>query len=188
MKRQTIITIIEIIIFGITVAGSTYAFYTASISTKKNMLSASGSELTVNYTGQSSIDGPINVTNSRIEGQSATVNISLGENSVPAKASLFLNIQKIEKVAVEGFIWEVYGYLDGNSTPVYTDSGNFKDKSANSPNNVIEIVKDYQLSKTNTTFTIYLWIDGKKTGNEVVGGSFTGYISARSENYQANLQ
>ena len=107
MKRQTIITIISIIIFGITVAGSTYAFYTASISTKKNMLSASGSELTVNYTGQSSIDGPINVTNSRIEGQSATVNISLGENSVPAKASLFLNIQKIEKVAVEGFIWEV---------------------------------------------------------------------------------
>lgn len=188
MKRQTIITIIAIIIFGITVAGSTYAFYTASISTRNNAINATGSELTVNYTGETEVEFPVNITSTKVEEQSATVNISIGENSVPAKASLFLNIQEIEKIAVEGFVWEVYGYLEGATTPVYTNSGNFAGKSSTSPNNIIEIVKDYQLSKTNTRFTLYLWINGAKTGNEVVGGSFTGYISARSENYQATLQ
>ena len=185
MNKQLIYAICTILLLTITVAGSTSAFYSASAG-NNTTLKTNGTKLEVLYTGGDTIDGSLNAGTNKESGLNTTVNIRVSENSVEALADLYINIEKItSNIATEGFIWEVYGY--SNSNQVYYNSGNFKNKNATT-DNIINIVNDYKITKTNTTFTVYFWVDGNKTGNEILGGEFKGYISASTESFTGELE
>ena len=79
--------------------------------------------------------------------------------------------------------WEVSGIQKGNE--VYTNSGTFS--GYNATNNKIPLVEDYRLTEDQTDFTIYVWIDGNITGNEILGATFTGFISANTEQFTGEL-
>ena len=80
--------------------------------------------------------------------------------------------------------WEVSGVRGGKE--VYTNNGTFEGYN-DTNNNAIPIVEDYRLTEEQTDFTVYVWIDGEHTGNEILGAAFSGYISAKTENFTGQL-
>lgn len=191
MKNKNIILYVVIIILVtiVTVSG-TYAFFSSTANSSEMNLESSKFE--VIYTGGTAITGNLELVKSKEEGLSTEVNIKISDESVEGKANLYINIENItENIAVEAFNWEVYKTVNGNES--FVNSGTFIDcekdgvKKQCESGDKMYIVKDYLLTTTNTTFTVYLWLDGYKVGNEVIGSSFNGYIGAESENITANL-
>lgn len=184
MKKQLLYSIFTVLLLAIVIAGSTYAFFSASITSSENV-DIDTSKFEVIYTGGTTIDGELKIGSKKEDGYNTTVNIKLAKDSVQTKANLYIDIEEITpNIAVSGFIWEVYGYK--NNTPVYSNSGNFNGYNS-TDNKIVNIVENYTLSEDNTSFTVYLWLDGNKTDNNVVGGSFKGHIGAKTENFTATF-
>ena len=74
-------------------------------------------------------------------------------------------------------IWEVEGV--NNGSVVYTNSGNFSTATKDTP---IKIVNAYNLLTTDTTFTIYIWLQGSKLTTAIDNKTFSAKISADSVN------
>ena len=184
MKKKLLYSIAITLLLIITVSGGTYAFFLSEAVTDSKV-SANTSKIQIIYQDQGveNINGPINVVSKKEEGKNTTVNIRVAKGSPSVKADLYLKIEEITtNIAIEGFIWEVYGYK--NNQLVYEQTGNFQGKKNN---DIITIVKDYQLSEDNTSFVVYFWLDGNQTNNNVLNSSFRGYIGAKSEDITAKF-
>lgn len=185
MKKYMIYSIAAILLLTLVVASSTYAFFVTSAQTSNNSISSKTTTLDIIYDSGESIDNNINIVSRKEEGYNTTVNIRTAPNSANAKTNLYIYIEELtENIAIEGFVWEVYGYK--NNTQVYSNQGNFEGYN-DTDNKIVPIVTNYMLSEDNTSFTVYFWLDGSKTDNSVVGGSFKGYIGASSEEFSATL-
>ena len=194
MKR-TIKYVIIILLITIVTAGSTYAYLVAVTNSDINGLTSDGAELNVVYTGGTALEGAIGPGIDKSSGLSTTVNIGLTADSVVAKANLYININLItSSLASEGFIWEVYKTVNGVET--FVGDGTFVECRSNtgtdtkkcSNGDKLYIINDYVLSTTSTAFTIYTWIDGNKTGSDILGATFKGTISAESEKFTGHLE
>lgn len=190
-KMLTYISIIFLL--TIIVAGSTYAYLIATTNSSINAVSSEGAKIDVVYTGGTTIEGLISMSEDKTGGLNTTVNIAITEKSVIVKSNLFININQItSSLATEGFIWEVYKTVNGVTS--FIDSGTFLDcKSGNTTKKCaagdkLYIVNDNILSTTNTSFTIYVWLDGNKVGNEVMGAKFSGTIAAETEKFTGKLE
>ena len=194
MKKITIYIIIILVITIITV-GSTYAYLASKTNSYDNGLLGEGAELNVVYTGGTALEGAISPGINKDSGLNTTVNIGITEDSVVAKANLYINVNTISSpLATEGFIWEVYKIINGEET--FVDSGTFIECRTTTGNDTkkcatgdkLYIVNDYILSTTTTSFTVYVWIDGNKTGSDVLGSSFRGTIEAETEKFTGQLE
>ena len=179
MKKYMLYSIIAVLFLILIVAGSTYSFLSTSFDTQNNSIYSNTKGLNIIYNNGSHINNSIGVVSRKEEGYNTTVKIKIAPNSVAAKTNLYIYIENItSNIAIDGFIWEVYGYKNGSQ--VYTNSGTFAGYN-DTTNNKIPIVNNYLLSEDETSFTVYFWLDGSQTNNEVLGGSFSGYIGANSE-------
>lgn len=194
MKKIIIYSTI-ILLITIVTAGATYAFLSSSTNSSVNQLSEKGAKLNVVYTGGTSLEGAISPGIDKNSGLSTTVNIGLTEDSVVAKANLYINVNSISSaLATPGFIWEVYKTVNGEKK--FYNSGTFvqcrtnagEDNKKCTTNDKLYIVNDYVLSTTTTSFTVYAWVDGNKTGSEVLGTSFKGTIAAETEKFTGHLE
>ena len=194
MKKITIYIII-ILVITITTVGSTYAYLISRTSSSANFLLGEGAELNVVYTGGTALEGEISPGNNKTSGLSTTVNIGITADSVIAKANLYINVNTISSsLATEGFIWEVYKTVNGEET--FVDSGSFvecrtttgEDTKKCATKDKLYIVNNYILSTTPTSFTVYVWIDGNKTGSDILGASFKGTIAAETEKFTGHLE
>lgn len=180
MKKQILYSIISTLLLTIAVIGSTYAYFSASTNSNKN-IEGTSKTFDVIYTGGTTISGPLSLGIKKEDGLSTTVNIKMAAGSALATATLYIDIEKItSNLAIDGFIWEVVGTK--NNTQVYYKKGNFSGTN-DTTNNIVNIVENYKLSEENTSFTVYLWIDGNQTDNSVVNAEFKGYIGAKTENF-----
>jgi len=193
--KKIITYIIIILVITIITAGSTYAYLVSKTNSSGNGLLGEGAELNVIYTGGTALEGGISPGNDKSSGLNTTVNIGITENSVVAKANLYINVNTISlPLATEGFIWEVYKKINGEET--FVDSGTFtecrttigEDTKKCQAGDKLYIVNDYILSTTTTSFTVYVWIDGNKTSSDVLGSSFRGVIEAETENFTGHLE
>lgn len=193
MKKIITYSIIILLITIIT-AGATYAYLSSTTNSNKNKLIGEGAELNVVYTGGVNLEGAISPGMDKSSGLNTTVNIGITDDSVVAKANLYINVNSISSpLASSGFIWEVYGTSNGEQT--FYDSGTFiecrattgTDNKKCTTNDKLYIVNDYVLSTTPTSFTVYTWIDGNKTGSDVIGASFKGTIAAETEKFTGHL-
>ena len=184
MKKQLIYTICAVLLLAIAVVGSTYAFFTSTAGENSDVDTES-KEFEVIYTGGAQIEGPIGLSTNRAGGVNTTVHIKVGQNSVEALSYLYLNITEMTaNLSSTNVKWEISGVK--NNQEVYTDSGTFNGYN-DTNNNVITLVHDYKLTADQTDFTLYIWIDGENTGNEILGATFSGYISASTERFTAVL-
>lgn len=184
MKRQLIYTICAFLLLAIAVVGSTYAFFTATTGENSNV-TAEASKFEVIYSGGTEINGPIDLSTDRTGGVNTTVHIKVGQGSAHALAYLYFNIEQMtDNLSVSNVKWEVSGLKGGKE--VYTNSGTFLGYNDTS-NNKIPIVENYRLTEEQTDFTLYIWIDGPNTGNEILGASLSGYISANTERFTGQL-
>lgn len=193
MKKVTTYIIIVLLITIIT-AGGTYAYLSSATNSQVNGLTGEGARLNVVYTGGIALEGEISPGLDKNSGLNTTVNIGLTADSVIAKANLYINVKSISSsLATSGFIWEVYKTVNGETT--FFDSGTFiecrattgTDNKKCSTNDKLYIVNDYILSTTTTSFTVYAWVDGNKTGSEVLGATFKGTIGAETEKFTGHL-
>lgn len=185
MKKQFIYTISAILLLTIAVVGSTYAFFSATATSNNNSVSANAQKFEVIYTGGTEINGPIDLSIDRTGGVNTTVHIKVGQGSSQALAYLFLNIEEMtDNLSVSNVKWEVSGVKNGKE--VYVNNGTFAGYN-DTNNNTIPIVEDYRLTEDQTDFTVYIWIDGNSTGNEILGAMLSSYISAQTEQYTGQL-
>ena len=149
MNKTNTYTIIAILLLMITITGSTYAYFSA-FADSGNDLNSNSTKLEVIYNGETEINDndSIHIVATKEEGISKVINIAVSEESVEALATIYLNIEEItENLRINGFVWEVYGVQNGKE--VYSKQGNFYGYN-DTTNNVVEIVKDYKITKDNT--------------------------------------
>lgn len=191
MKKIGLYIIITLLLIVATITG-TYAYMIATINSSNNAVNTSGTNLKVVYSGGAAIEGILNLSNDKTGGLNTTVNIKIAEDSVVAKAHLYIDIEKItSSIATNALNWEVYKTVNGVES--FVNSGTFADCLTGTTarkcvaGDKLYIVNDYQLSTEDTAFTIYVWLDGNKVGNEVVGATFKGIVAAESENFTGDL-
>lgn len=182
MKKQLIYSIIAVFLIMIIIIGSTYAFFTSTAKANNNA-AANSKNFEVIYTGGGkNLSGSLDPCTKKEDGINTTVNIKMAQNSALAKATLYINIEKItSNLAVEGFIWEVYG-TNESGEEVYYKKGNFAGIN-DTDKNTINIVEDYKLSYENTSFTVYLWVDANKVNESILNSEFKGSLGAKTENF-----
>lgn len=175
MKKTILYTVIIMLLVVVT-AGGTYAYIFATISSN-NVVATNSSKLEVIYTGGTEISGVLNLVATKEEGKKTTVMIKISEDSVDAKADLYIQVNKIgEDISSEALNWECYRTY--NDVETHVASGTF-DGIENGDK--IYIDTNYRLTTTETYYTVYIWLDGNKIGNEALGESIEGYIGAEAE-------
>ena len=175
LKKVFIYIVVIFLIIIITVS-STYAYFVATISSRNNSLVSNSSKLDILYTGDADISGVLNLVNSKEEGKNATVKIKLSNDSVDAKSDIYIKVNEIGRnIASDALNWELYRTFKGVVSLV--DKGTFKGVSSGDK---IYIDRDYRLSTDETAYTVYIWLDGNKIGNEAIGESLVGFIGAEA--------
>lgn len=190
MKKIVIYTLIILLIIAITV-GATYAFFSAQTNTDD--MDSGTTEIEIIYNGGKKIEGNMDLVTSKEGGYNTTVNIRETEESVHATANLFINVDQItSSIATEGLIWEVYKTFNGTTS--FVNSGTFVEcgalgatKSKCKAGDKLYMVTDYELSTESTAFTIYIWLNGDKVGNEVLGATFSGTIATETNKITGDL-
>lgn len=177
MKKLLIYVSIILLIVFITVGG-TYAYFVSTISSgNKNALVTNSSKLEVLYTGDTAITGVLNLVSSKEQGKKATVKIQLSDVSVDAKADIYIQVNEIgEDIASDALNWELYRTF--NNVESFVDRGTFDGVT---DGDKIYVDRDYRLSTNLTSYTVYIWLDGNKIGNEAIGESLEGFIGAEAE-------
>lgn len=172
--KKTFIYIIAILLLVVITVSGTYAYYVSITSSNNNAVTTDSSELKIIYTGDNAITGDLNLVNSKEEGHKATVKIALSNDSVDGKADMYIKVDSIgQDLASNAFIWETYRTYNG--TEIFVSSGTFEGASSGDK---IYIDTNYILSTQETSYTVYIWLNGNRIGNEVLGESFEGYIGA----------
>lgn len=181
MTKKYILTISSILLLIIlTIIGATYAYYSIVVSGNNNV-QGNSKKYEILYSGGTHITGDMQAVAKMEDGKKTTVQIGLASGSAKANATLYIDIVNIsDNLAIAGFNWAVYR-IEG-SNEIYVNSNNFLGKKTG---NEIPIVVDYPLTDTEnetlTQFKIYFWIDGNNSDNNIEGGTFEGYIGARTD-------
>lgn len=181
MTKRRVLTISGILLLiAASIVGATFAYYSIIISGNNNV-QANSKKYEIIYHGGTHISGDLQAVATKEDGKITTVEIGLASGSATANVTLYIEIENItSNLAIAGFNWEVYR-INGASE-VYVNSGNFLGKATG---NEIPIVTNYPLtddqSGTLTQFKVYFWIDGNNTDNTIEGGTFEGYIAARTD-------
>ena len=178
-------SVFAILLLGVLVAGSTYAFFRTTLGSDNNIV-ANTSIMNIIYTKGEPISGNMQLASDRTGGYSTQITIKTSSDSVQPTMDLFLHIDDISSaIAVSGFKWEVCTARSGDTTAC--SQGTFADYNDTDHNTVL-LINDYQLNTNTTTFTVYLWLDGDLLNAATVSGStFEGYIGANSEEFTARF-
>lgn len=173
MKKILTYALILTVVALVTISG-TYALFTASTSTELN--NAGAHQVQVRYTGDTQIEGFIELVKTKEEGFRRVIRIGKGEDSVPVTASIYMYLTEItEGFTSKALKWEIYKISDGEE--IYINDGTFENAESG---NKIYLNQDFELSNELTEYVIYIWLNGYEAGNEVIGASLLGYIGAES--------
>jgi len=175
MKKIILYILVILLVVIITVTG-TYAYFISTINSGSSLTGGS-SKLEILYTGDTAITGVLNLVSSKEEGKKATVKIQLSNESVDAKADIYIQVNKIgTDIASDALNWELYRTYQGKES--FVSKGTFNGISSGDK---IYVDRDYRLSTDETSYTVYIWLDGNKIGNEALGESLEGYIGAEAQ-------
>lgn len=178
---NTSITILIVITICLVTFSITYAWFVSS-QLSNDVNSATSGKLEVIYDKGQDVNGTLRPSSSKENGLTASVKIRKTSTSVDGLGTVTLNVTNIDSaLSVSGLKWELY--KDSESSPIA--NGDFKGVSSNSKINLIE---DYLLTTTDTTFTLYIWLNGSEVDNSVMNKSFSAYISATARSKPVNLE
>ena len=194
MKRM-LLSILSVMMLAIVTVSATYAYYQSSVNGTANSVGSASDEFDVIYTGGNQLSGQLQITNSRSEDFKTTVSIKMAPNSALAKANIYIKISEISSVlASDKLVWEVVGEHDGEEITLTPNSGDFTTCTHSdgttgtcTSGDKLYIVTDYDLDYDDTDFTIYIWINGTKVTNDVIGARFSASVGAETLNLSGSL-
>lgn len=165
------VAIVSVLTIMLITFGATFAWYTSTRESTNEDLIKSG-KLDIVYDKGEDVEGELIPSSSKDVGIKTSVTIRKTETSVNGLATMSLVIDTLPlELRSDALNWEVY--RNGETSPYKT--GNFANVDEG---DTINIVEDYELTTSDTVFTLYIWLDGTKAGNEVMGKSFEGHLTA----------
>ena len=174
--KKNFIYIGVIFLIAVIIASATFAYLFAATNSSKNAMFTNSSKLGIVYTGDADIIGLLNLVSSKEEGVNATVKIKLSSDSVDAKTNVYIKVNEIgPDIASDALNWELYRTYMGVES--FVANGTFEGVSNGDK---IYVDRDYILSTNETAYTVYIWLDGNKIGNEALGEKIVGYIGAEA--------
>lgn len=165
-KKKLYGTIVGVIAFIALVAGLTYAWFTWA--SGNTTISGQSGCFTIEYTNGTAISGNLTPSADYTGGKNtdATLNIaSTCTTEGDATISLTTNASSTIDLTENAVKYAVYQGTTEISSGVVTGGTQV-------------IASNIQLTKTATTYTVYIWVDGEIADNDYVGTSYSGYISA----------
>jgi len=188
--------LIGVILFGILMAGATFAFMTSEARENVNFASANRFKVDVDTTG--AIEGPITFAVNKESGLSSRVKIRMNSESVLSKANLYFQITNISNNKLsdgsywnKALRWELYGK---NESGVWgqLDNGTFMECSTTGQKRCVNGDKLYMLTNLQLTyefqeFDVYVWLDGNVADNGVRDAYIKATVSAETEEFSADL-
>jgi len=173
---SVVVAIISLLVFGVT-----YAWFLNSQESSDVSNAASGGKLEVVYNNGQDIGGVLKPYKDNSQALMTTATIKKSTGSVDALATITLNVESISSgLSISAFKWEVY--KNSETSPIKT--GTFNGVSSGAK---IDMVEDYLLTTSDTTFTIKLWLNGNETTNSVSNQTFSAYIDASAVNAPASI-
>lgn len=196
MNKKMLGFTIGVILFGIVMAGATFAYLVSEVNLIGRLATANKFKVDVETTGD--IDGPITLGVSKEEGLSSRVKIKMNSASVLSKASIYFQITDMSTNALnsggywnKALIWEIYGN-DSNGVWGLLDTGNFMECSTTGNKRCVNgdklyMIKDLQLTYQFQEFDVYVWLDGNIADNGVKNAYIKATVSAETEEFSASL-
>lgn len=171
-KNKVLILVIGIVMLGLLCVGGTYAFLSFTATVTNASYNGTTTCFLVDYSAGQAITGTMFQSSTPKGGLSGSVTMNIKSScSVTGKGTITLNVGSGTSSILlsEGAL--KYAVYDSSSTNVLssgtiTSTGN-KD-----------LYTGFTLSKTATTYNIYIWLDGNIADNDYVDILFSGYIHA----------
>ena len=171
--RNIIISISVVLLLIIIVSASTYAYFAGT--TDEHNVGTDSGELDVVYNISENITGvSLSPVNGREDGIESVAVAKLNTGSVPGLFNLYITPTTIDGLAISALIWEV-DIVDKDGNIIDTFSGNFEDATVNT---AIKVVDGYELTYDDTTFNIYIWLNGNLLDESISNKKFTAKITA----------
>lgn len=167
-----VLGVILLIVFGVGIG--TFAYFIVN-SNVDNSINGSTSNIDIEYTTSGDVSGVLIPTTNKEKGIITTVTARLKDDSIDTKFNMYITPTVIGDLATNALKWEVIGSIDNEV--VYTNNGNFENAVEN---NKIIIVDEYDITKLNTNFKVYIWLDGTLINQVPTNNSFAAVISADS--------
>lgn len=198
MSKKMLGFMIGVILFGIVMAGATFAFLSADVNLIGGLATANKFQVIYDETKVREIDGPITLGVSKEEGLLGQVGVSMASTSVLSKANLYFDVTNMSTNTLESggywnqaLIWELYA-RDANNNLELLDTGNFMECSPTGNKRCVNgdklyLLKNFQLTYDFQYFDVYVWLDGNIADNGVKGAYFKGTISIETEEFSASL-
>lgn len=179
-KINNIISFIIVVTICLVTFSITYAWFTSVKETDIINPNSSGN-IDIVYDKGQDIVGSLVPSSNKDKGLSTSVRMKQTENSVDSLATVSLKINTIDpELAISGLKWEIY--MNENVSPLAT--GDFSGKVSEE---TINLVEDYNLTTTETTFKVYIWLNGNEIDNSVINKKFDAYIYATAKNKPAKV-
>ncbi|MBR7042115.1 MAG: hypothetical protein IKI04_01295, partial [Bacilli bacterium] len=172
-KKQSIIIIAIVLLVGLIITGSSYAFWMWSSNTSKNVIFNTSSDLKkyiVYDEGNSKFTGNFEATNSYNQGMHST--ISIYKKAEAANTDLFATIHmNINEIGTnmrqsQALKWIVTSGTSANIGSVLA-SGNFV--GVNNGDN-LDLVTNLEVTTTETFYTIWIWLDASLNPSNLLTG------------------
>lgn len=180
MKKTNLILYIIIVIAlcGITVY-ATYSFFSTSHNQSTGGTNARSGTFNITYDkGTDVIGGSLSPSTSKENGLSISVSIIKNANSIDSKYKILLSFSQLdEQLASSALKWELYQNGGVNSI----SNGNFIGATTSEP---IILLTDMLLPTVETTYTLYIWLDGELATNATQNKTFL--ANFKIETYQIN--
>ncbi len=200
MGKKIVSLLIVIVISALSIVAGTLAFFTASTNSSKNTIGMNSNKFAVVFTSTGPIDGTLTLGTSKLEGLSTNVSLKMDDESVLSKANLFINVDDITDNKInnnrdswkKALIWELYGY-DSDNNQVLIDTGNFIQcgETGNKEckdGDELYMYRDFQLTYEYVNFEVYVWLDGNIADNGAKDAYVKASISAKTEDFSADLR
>lgn len=174
-KKNTIILIISILLLGLLIFGGTYAYWSWTSNTNKNIVFNTAKELIeyVEYDdGESTFLGDFQVSSSYNQGIHSTISIKKKDDPDVANVDLVATIKMdINDIGTNmkqstALKWVVTSGTSSNIIEVLA-SGNFVGTNAG---DVLTLYPNIPVTTTKKDFTVWIWLDASENPSELLTG------------------
>ena len=178
-KKKLIGTIIGVFAFAALIAGATYAWLTFNLTVNNGTYNLGSMNFSVVYSkGTDVTEVPIVTTPTTENTKSLSVTASKASNSAPGDLTIYLNTT----AATEALLTTKslhYTVCVGTCTNT-TDLSQETNTGTVDATGKLAILTGTPLQNSSTTYNIYFWLDNTTVDEDVVGATYSGYISAEA--------
>ena len=179
-KKKLIGTIIGVTFFALLIAGATYAWLTYSIQATNNIYNLGSMNFNVNYVNGTTVESvPILSTATTTTAAHLSISANKITGSAPGNLTIYLNTESTTSS-------DILTSRALHYAVCVTSCTNTSDLSQETNSDVVTatgklpILSNTPLTSSPTTYIVYFWLDSSAVDENVVGKSYSGYISAEA--------